>query len=172
VISSASEETRSEQPEIPRRSFLRRIWLSLGALVALEFLWIGFDILRPRKRRRPDTAAATIYTAGPIERFEPGSVSAFPDGPFYLARLADGGFLALSRTCTHLGCTVPWIKEDHQFACPCHSSVFDITGAVMSPPADRALDLYAVRIENGIVKVDLSGSIRRRGFDTAQVTTP
>ena len=168
----ASRKTRSEEPENPRRSFLRRIWLLLGAVAALEFLWIGFDMLRPRKRRRPDDDAGTIYTAGPIDRFEPGSVTAFPDGSFYLARLDTGGFLALSRTCTHLGCTVPWIKEDHQFACPCHSSVFDITGAVTSPPADRALDLYAIRIENGIVKVDLSGTIQRREFVTAQVTTP
>ncbi|MCK9997351.1 MAG: Rieske (2Fe-2S) protein [Candidatus Krumholzibacteria bacterium] len=129
-------------------------------------------MLRPRKRRRRDADAGTIYTAGPVERFEPGSVTAFPEGPFYLARLDGGGFLALNRTCTHLGCTVPWIEEDRQFACPCHASVFDITGAVLSPPADRALDMYAVRIENGIVKVDLSGVIKRQGFETAQVTMP
>ena len=165
-----SKETRG--PDLPRRSFFRKAWLVLGALASLQFLWIGFDMVRPRKRRRLDTAAGAIYTAGPVERFEPGSVTAFPEGPFYLARLAGGGFLALGRTCTHLGCTVPWIEEDQRFACPCHASVFDITGDVLSPPADRALDMYAVRIENGIVKVDLSGAIRRRGFETAQVTMP
>ena len=167
-----SKETETKEPDLSRRSFFRKAWVVLGALVTLQFLWIGFDMLRPRKRRRRDTSAGTIYTAGPVERFEPGSVTAFPEGPFYLARLADGGFLALNRTCTHLGCTVPWIEEDQQFACPCHASVFDITGEVLSPPADRALDMYAVRIENGIVKVDLSGTIRRRGFETAQVTMP
>ncbi len=166
------EPKETKEPDLPRRSFFRKAWLVLGALVTLQFLWIGFDMLRPRKRRRRDVAAGTIYTAGPVERFEPGSVTAFPEGPFYLARLADGGFLALNRTCTHLGCTVPWIEEDQQFACPCHASVFDITGEVLSPPADRALDMYAVRIENGIVKVDLSGVIKRRGFETAQVTMP
>ena len=162
----------TKEPDLPRRNFFRKVWLVLGALATLQFLWIGFDMLRPRKRRRRDAATGTIYTAGPVERFEPGSVTAFPEGPFYLARLAEGGFLALNRTCTHLGCTVPWIEEDQQFACPCHASVFDITGEVLSPPADRALDMYAVRIENGIVKVDLSGVIKRRGFETAQVTMP
>jgi len=170
VTDIESKETR--EPDLPRRNFFRKAWLVLGALVTLQFLWIGFDMLRPRKRRRRDTAEGTIYTAGPVERFEPGSVTAFPEGPFYLARLDGGGFLALNRTCTHLGCTVPWIEEDRQFACPCHASVFDITGEVLSPPADRALDMYAVRIENGIVKVDLGGVIRRRGFETAQVTMP
>jgi len=163
---------QKETKDLPRRNFFRKVWLVLGALATLQFLWIGFDMLRPRKRRRRDAAGSTIYTAGPVERFEPGSVTAFPEGPFYLARLAEGGFLALNRTCTHLGCTVPWVEEDQQFACPCHASVFDITGEVLSPPADRALDMYAVRIENGIVKVDLSGVIKRRGFETSQVTMP
>ena len=167
-----SKETATKDQDLPRRNFFRTAWLVLGAVVTLQFLWIGFDMLRPRKRRRRNTVAGAIYTAGPVERFEPGSVTAFPEGPFYLARLADGGFLALNRTCTHLGCTVPWIEEDQRFACPCHASVFDITGEVLSPPADRALDMYAVRIENGIVKVDLSRTIRRRGFETAQVTMP
>ena len=106
--------------------------------------------------------------AGPVERFAPGSVTAFPAGRFYLSRLADGGFLALSRTCTHLGCTVPWLEDEQRFACPCHASVFDITGEVLGPPADRALDLYPVRIENGIVKVDTTARIRRRTFEAAQ----
>ena len=33
-----------------------------------------------------------------VENFAPGSVTAFVSGRFYLARLEDGGFLALSRT--------------------------------------------------------------------------
>ena len=172
MIDIEPKETETKEPDLPRRSFFRKVWLVLGALAVLQFLWIGFDMLRPRKRRRRDVAAGAIYTAGPVERFEPGSVTAFPEGPFYLARLVGGGFLALNRTCTHLGCTVPWIEEDQRFACPCHASVFDITGEVLSPPADRALDMYAVRIENGIVKVDLSEVIRRRRFETAQVTMP
>ena len=149
-----------------------KIWLILGAVVTLQFLWIGFDLLRPRSRRRSVGAGEGIYVAGPVERFEPGSVTAFPEGRFYLSRLPEGGFLALGRTCTHLGCTVPWIEEDQRFACPCHASVFDITGEVLGPPADRALDMYAVRIENGIVKVDLNRAIRRKKFETSQVVLP
>ena len=167
-----TKENASQEVDSSRRKFFRWAGLALGSLVSLQFLWIGFDMLRPRKRNRRDVDADDIYPAGPVDRFEPGSVTAFPEGRFYLSRLADGGFLALNRTCTHLGCTVPWVEAENQFACPCHASVFDITGEVLSPPADRALDMYAVRIENGIVKVDLSQVIRRRGFETAQVTRP
>ena len=167
-----SNTTTEQSGDGPRRGFLRKVWLGLGALATLQLGWIGFDFLRPRKRRREAAAGGGVYVAGPIERFEPGSVTAFPEGHFYLSRLDDGGFLALGRTCTHLGCTVPWVDKDRRFACPCHASVFDITGEVLSPPAERALDMFAVRIENGIVKVDLGTTIRRRTFEPDQVVRP
>jgi cytochrome b6-f complex iron-sulfur subunit len=169
---SNNKPTATEATDRSRRGFLGKVWLVLGAVVTLQFLWIGFDLLRPRQRRRQADAQGDIHVAGPVERFEPGTVTAFPEGRFYLSRLESGGFLALGRTCTHLGCTVPWVKKDQQFACPCHASVFDITGEVLGPPAERALDLYPVRIENGIVKVDLGQVIQRKHFDVAQVTQP
>ena len=143
------------------------IWGGLLAALATEIGWIATSFLRPRGGRERDDAAMVV--AGPIERFAPGTVTAFPGGRFYLARLADGGFLALDRTCTHLGCTVPWSPEKGRFDCPCHSSSFDITGAVLGPPAPRPLDLYPVRIENGIVKVDTGRRERRQGFLASQV---
>jgi cytochrome b6-f complex iron-sulfur subunit len=152
-----------------RRSFLWKIWLALGGLAVLEYVWLAADFLRPRKPRAEDDGGA-IIVAGPVERFEPNSVTAFQQGKFYLARLGGGGFLALSRECTHLGCTVPWVADENRFVCPCHASAYDIRGDVLSAPAPRALDLYPVRIENGIVKVDTSEPLRRRSFEYVQVT--
>ena len=111
---------------------------------------------------------SNLFVAGPAESFSPGTVTAFPDGRFYLARLEDGGFLALDRTCTHLGCTVPWNPETGRFDCPCHASSFAITGEVIAPPVPRPLDLRPVRIENGVVKVDIGRQVRRSGFDPSQ----
>ena len=111
-----------------------------------------------------------MHVVGPIEQFEAGTVTAFREGEFYLARLKDGGFLALHRKCTHLGCTVPWVPDEQRFACPCHASAFDIRGDVLNAPAPRALDLFPVRIENGIVIVDTSTPIRRAAFEAQQVT--
>lgn len=158
-------------PPLPsRRSFLARIWLWLCGLALVEGVWIACSFLRPRGRRADTVDAIALFVAGPVERFEPDSVTAFRAGKFYLVRLADGGFLALHRKCTHLGCTVPWIADEHRFACPCHASAFDIRGDVLSPPAPRALDLFAVRIENGIVKIDTRRIIRRTSFEPGQVT--
>jgi len=155
-----------------RRSFLRRLWKFLGLLALAEAVWLAASFLRPR--REPPGAGGGegeggTVVAGRIADFAPGSVTAFPRGRFYLARLADGGFLALSRTCTHLGCTVPWVAEEGKFICPCHASAFDIRGEVVSPPAPRALDTYVVRIEGDVVKVDLDESRPRKRFDATQV---
>jgi cytochrome b6-f complex iron-sulfur subunit len=146
---------------------LRWLWGALGLAAVAEFVWIGASFLRPRRGTSGD--APTLFVAGPIDDFEPGSVTAFPAGRFYLVRLADGGFLALDRTCTHLGCTVPWRADEGRFACPCHASTFDITGEVLGPPAPRPLDRYLVRIENEIVKVDLDRRVRRSAFSPSQV---
>ena len=154
--------------EAGRRRLLGRLWLGLGAVGAGQAAWIVASFLRPR---RAAAASGALFVAGPVGRFEPGSVTAFPDGRFYLARLADGGFLALHRECTHLGCTVRWDPTARRFACPCHASSFDITGAVLNAPAPRPLDTYPVRIENGLVKVDLERRQQRDAFDASQVAS-
>ena len=153
-----------------RRSFLSRVMLALGSLAVLEGGWITATFLGPRRRWKSKGEMVGVHVAGPVDRFEPGSVTAYREGKFYLACLEDGGFLALHRKCTHLGCTVPWIPDEKRFACPCHASEFDIRGDVLSAPAPRALDLFAVRIENGIVIVDTSQEIRRSAFNSDQVT--
>jgi cytochrome b6-f complex iron-sulfur subunit len=145
------------------------LWLLLGGVALLEAVWVVADFFKPRRARAARADTASIIVAGPVDRFEPGSVTAFPEGRFYLARLADGGFLALHRECTHLGCTVPWIDAEQRFVCPCHASSFDISGDVLSPPAPRPLDTFPVRIENSIVKVDISKPIRRQNSTVAQV---
>jgi len=149
-----------EQPT--RRGFLGWAWLVLGGVALLEGAWIVAEFLKPRRRQQTGEDNEAIFVAGPIERFQPGTVTAFPDGRFYLVRLDDGGLLALNRECTHLGCTVPWVAEEGRFICPCHASSFDITGEVLSPPAPRPLDIFPIRIENDIVKVELGEPLRRR----------
>ena len=153
-----------------RRSLLNKLWLALGLVVMAELVWLIVSFLRPRKPRGRSGDFGSVIPAGQAEGFAPNTVSAFPRGQFYLARLDDGGFLAISRTCTHLGCTVPWVEEEKRFACPCHASTFDITGNVINAPAPRALDLFPVMIENNVVKVDTGKRIKRSEFRASQVT--
>ena len=142
----------------------------MGGVALVEFVAVAIAFLRPRKSKARGVNTDSIVTAGSVEGFAPNSVTAFINGKFYLARLKDGGFLALSRTCTHLGCTVPWVAKEMKFACPCHASAFDITGDVVNSPAPRPLDIYPIVIENNVVKVDTSKLIKRSEFRAEQVT--
>jgi cytochrome b6-f complex iron-sulfur subunit len=150
-----------------RRDFLGRAGKVLGILAAAELLAVVVAYLAPS--RSGAGRGGGLLTAGPVGDFTPASVRPFPAGRFYLVRLADGGFLALSSRCTHLGCTVPWNEKERTFPCPCHASTFDARGDVLSPPAPRALDLFPVIIEGGIVKVDTSRRIERARFEPGQV---
>ena len=169
-----SNNTKRKESEVEpsRRSFLTKLLIGLGFIALVEFVWVLISFLRPRRHKASETNSEAIITAGPVDSFTPGSVTAFVRGRFYLSRLEEGGFLALSRKCTHLGCTVPWIEKDKKFECPCHASAFDITGDVINPPAPRALDIYQVFIENNIVKVNTGKLIKRSEFRPEQVAYP
>jgi cytochrome b6-f complex iron-sulfur subunit len=158
--------------ETSRRGFLFKMWMGLLFLAAVQFTALVITFLRPRKPKKTEGSFGGIITAGGVEDFESGSVTAFRRGRFYLVRQEGGGFLALSRECTHLGCVVPWMTSDNRFVCPCHSSEFDMNGEVLSPPAPRALDIFPVVIENDVVRVDTSRPARRNRYEPSQVTYP
>jgi cytochrome b6-f complex iron-sulfur subunit len=151
-----------------RRGVLRILWKALGILALLELVAVMVAFFWPRKEQVEENVFGGIVTAGAVESFEPDSVTAFKIGQFYLARLPDGCFLALSRKCSHLGCTVAWAAEDGQFICPCHASVYDIRGDVVRSPAPRALDYFPVIIENDVVKVNTAKAVKRNRFQGSQ----
>ena len=164
--------SEATEPSEPRRNFLLLLWVGLGLAALVEMIWLVVAFLRPGGRRRTAKASHTNIEAGPVAAFAPGSVTAFPRGRFYLVRLEDGGFLALSRRCPHLGCTLPWIEAENRFVCPCHASAFDIRGDLLRSPAPRAMAVHPVHIENEIVSVD-AGQVRERDrFETTQVVYP
>lgn len=166
-------EPASEGPQnAPRRSFLNKLWVFLGFVALAEFIAVAVAFLRPGKSTSLQDDGDAVVVGGSVDKFVPNTVTAFVRGRFYLACLEDGGFLALSSKCTHLGCTLPWVEKEHKFVCPCHASAFDITGNVISAPAPRALDMYALTIENNVVKVDTGKLQKRAEFNKQQVAYP
>jgi cytochrome b6-f complex iron-sulfur subunit len=148
------------------------LWGVLGLAAVAEVVWVVVSFLHPANRHTHEQEAGAVVSAGTAASFPAGTVTAFQRGQFYLVRLDDGGFLALSCKCTHLGCTVPWVEKERKFLCPCHASAFDVTGSVIAAPASRALDTFLVTIENNVVKVDTSKRTKRSTFKTEQVTYP
>ena len=153
-----------------RRNFLKKLWMGLGLLAGAEFIGVTAGFLFTGKGNEEKTEARKLIEAGPVDSFKPGSVTPFRGGRFFLARLGDGGFIAISLRCTHLGCSINWEEDKKLFICPCHASSFNMNGDVLNPPAPKALDYYPVIIENGIVKVDVGDRKEREKFNKAQLT--
>lgn len=73
----------------------------------------------------------------------------------FLVKNSAAEIVALSSTCTHLGCRVSWNAEDETLRCPCHGGVFDRTGAVKAGPPPAPLEKLATRVEGEQVLVQL-----------------
>ena len=153
---------------VSRRDFFNKSWKWLGIIAVVEVAGMSTAFMFSAKSKNISNPKQ-LLEAGPVDSFAVNSVNAFMGGRFYLARQQDGGFIALSLRCTHLGCSIAWEESKKRFICPCHSSAFDISGEVLNPPAARALDYYPVMIENGIVKVDIGTLMERNSFRKDQL---
>lgn len=153
-----------------RRSFLSRLWFLIGGVALAECILGGLAFIVSGRKATGAKEAAQLIDAGVLSDFSPGTVTYIQGANCYLSRLEDGGFLAISRKCTHLGCAVPWIPERKQFECPCHASVFDMTGNVLRSPAPRSLDLYPLSLTKNRVMIDTSKTLRRSLFNKEQLT--
>ena len=79
------------------------------------------------------------------------------DGQAVLVCNVGGDFYALADTCTHdRGPLGEGRLRGHLLECPRHGSRFDIrTGQALTLPAYLPVDTYPVRVEDGLVKVEL-----------------
>lgn len=70
-------------------------------------------------------------------------------GRTLLITQSGGKLTALDATCTHMQCTVG-VSGDH-LACPCHGSMYTLTGQVTQGPAPKALATVSVKVSSGQV---------------------
>ena len=161
-------EKKGPEP-IRRRDFLLKIWKLLGIVALVELGFFTVNLLRPGKKNMKNNPS-DLRVLGSVEDFPKNSVTPDRINKLFLIRLEDGGFLAISLICSHLGCSVLWDDTKKQFICPCHSSAFDKYGSVINSPAPRPLDYFPVIIEAGKVKIDMSRKMKRKKFEKSQVT--
>jgi cytochrome b6-f complex iron-sulfur subunit len=73
-----------------------------------------------------------------------------------VTRVSADNVVAVSRRCTHQGCTVNLpTAPGRTLDCPCHGSRFTTSGQVVNGPAGRALSSFPTRIEGNEVVITL-----------------
>jgi Rieske Fe-S protein len=135
--------------KLTRRSFCNTAVLVSAGLV-----------LAPSKVKSQKPAGGQSLLAYPpvkiegAERVMPGSSLYFnypkTSDPAVLLRTADGQYLAFSRKCAHLGCSVDFDKAQRCLICPCHRGAYDArTGYVVYGPPPRPLDQIILQVRAG-----------------------
>lgn len=147
MLSSA----RSEVILVRRRDFIKG--LAAGAAGSAAQGCGGPGVSGPLG---PPPAASRILRA-PLPAV--GETLAVFDGDLALAvtRVSEGAVVAVSRTCTHMGCLVlvP-APPGRTLDCPCHGSRFTPAGAVVNGPAPAPLASFPARIDREEVVITVS----------------
>jgi 3-phenylpropionate/trans-cinnamate dioxygenase ferredoxin subunit len=98
---------------------------------------------------------------GPIEELPPGTYKLVPTGSIIVGVYNCGGELyALEDRCSHDDgplCEGDWEPDECVVVCPRHGSRFDIrSGRPLTLPAYEPVETFPVRVEEGVVKVDIA----------------
>ncbi|MBT3385782.1 MAG: Rieske (2Fe-2S) protein [Prolixibacteraceae bacterium] len=68
-------------------------------------------------------------------------------GDIIIFRSGDTQYVALSKICTHEGCTVTYSHDNSEVPCACHGSKFSTTGSVTNGPATTSLKKYTTKVD-------------------------
>ena len=68
-------------------------------------------------------------------------------GNIIIIRATETQYIALSKICTHEGCTVKYGATNNDIFCECHGSKFTTAGVVTNGPAPTNLKKYNVKVE-------------------------
>ncbi len=131
--------TEPTNDKIRRRTFVTLVlgWCSAG-------LALGASLAAAGRFLVPNV----LYE--PSRRFKALKPDDYPEGPTFLPNLRvflfrkGNSYRAVSAVCTHLGCTVNLVGEG--FHCPCHGSVFNRSGAIVSGPAPSGLPWFELNL--------------------------
>ena len=150
-----SEKHDSDQT---RRGFYTAALCSLWGIItgALALPALSYLLLPPRTRRSEEwVEAGDIGKLPPNEPVEMVFHRNRTDGwkliseksTAWVVRCPDDQVVAFGPQCTHLGCAYHFDSGRNQFVCPCHNSLFSMTGSVLTGPAPRGLDRYEAKLE-------------------------
>ena len=157
-MQSSNQEIKSVQPT-RRRFYVGAVYTLWGIITGtLGISALAYLFIPPSMRRGGDWVDAgdvsKLAPNTPVELFfrrirVDGWRVLSEQSSAWVVKSPQGTVTAFGAQCTHLGCAYHWDAGNHEFICPCHSSVFSIAGEVQSGPAPRPLDRYEAKVEKG-----------------------
>ncbi|WP_297095421.1 Rieske (2Fe-2S) protein [uncultured Draconibacterium sp.] len=110
------------------------------------------DDFVPNDPDEPNTDVTIDLTSSTYEDL--GTIGGYAySGNIMIFRTGENTYLALSKVCTHEGCTVAYNHDNGNILCPCHSSRFTTSGAVINGPAPTSLKKYNVQKDGDILTI-------------------
>lgn len=177
-----SSARRSVQARVNTRGALLLVGVALVFLVTVALIMY----FKPGSSVEPvGEPSLDIFAAGPIDDFEPGTMTLFENEHFFLVRHEDGGVHALYDMGPHIQARVDagdvealkcrgvirgdeemvgWLAsagapagfEDRGIWDKCAGVAWNAAGEQVWGPKSGSLDRFKVEIVNGIIRVDLS----------------
>jgi menaquinol-cytochrome c reductase iron-sulfur subunit len=161
MMPSFSPQSSSGQgPAGTRRRFFEWVIGASAGFIgfSLAIPLVGYLISPALKRRAQawvNVAAVDELAAGVPKQLE--YMATVQDGyhatktqkAVWAVKQASGEVTVFSPICPHLGCGYHWDGGEQKFKCPCHGSVYDVSGRVLAGPAPRPLDALPSKIDNG-----------------------
>ncbi|WP_321372762.1 Rieske (2Fe-2S) protein [uncultured Draconibacterium sp.] len=124
----------------------------LTAPVILSACSSSDDDFVPEDPNEPNNDLTIDLTSSTYEDL--GTVGGYVyEGDIMIFRTGDNTYLALSKVCTHEGCTVAYSHSNGDVLCPCHSSRFSTSGTVLNGPAATNLKKYNVQKDGDILTI-------------------
>ena len=138
---------RKSDSTMTRRAFCNRALVSSAAVMVA-----GRSVTGQNDQQQNLVAYPPTKIEG-AERVMPGSFLYFnypKNNPAVLLRTMDGQYLAYSRKCAHLGCSVDYDTSARCLRCPCHRGIYDSrNGYVMLGPPPKPLDQIVLQVRAG-----------------------
>lgn len=139
----------AKRSQLDRRAFCSRALITSAGVVLMAK---GLDVTAAEQHE--NLAAYPPRKIEGAERLQPGSCLYFTypkrDDVAVLVRTQEGEYIAFSRKCAHLGCSIEFEAGRKCLVCPCHRGAYDArTGYVIYGPPPRPLDQIVLQVRAG-----------------------
>ena len=152
------QEAKAVEDVSPGRRTFLHVLLGAGVFGSLaSFFYPILNYLIPPAAADLGSDEVVAAKAGDL-KLNSGKIFRFGSRPGIIVRNAQGEYVAMSATCTHLSCIVQYQPETKRVWCACHNGIYDLNGRNISGPPPRPLEAYDVHVRGDEVYVS-----RRKG---------